>query len=106
MTAQFTSQALQSPVQSEARPQDAGTELGAPKRGCGWLQIILFAIGSFLYGFYLVRTADAEVLFFRHFWLDEYLTSLVALDRSTLHAIKAVADGVDTNPPVYHMLVR
>jgi uncharacterized membrane protein len=54
----------------------------------------------------VIYAAHADILFTRHFWLDEYLTSLIVRDPSVTHAIAAVRGGVDTNPPVYHLLLR
>jgi hypothetical protein len=73
---------------------------------CGALEFVLFAIGFLAFFSLLVTCANAQILFTRRFWLDEYLTCLIVTDPSITHALAAVKDGVDTNPPVYHMLLR
>jgi hypothetical protein len=42
----------------------------------------------------------------RAFWLDECLTLLVASDPSLDHGLASLAGGVDTNPPVTHLLLN
>jgi hypothetical protein len=45
-------------------------------------------------------------LFSRNLWLDEIVTLVLVSDRSVLHSLTAIAGGVDTNPPAYHLLLR
>jgi hypothetical protein len=45
-------------------------------------------------------------LFSRQFWLDEVVTYVTATDRSLKRSIRAIASGLDTNPPGYHLLLR
>ena|GEM_PF-3965640 len=42
----------------------------------------------------------------RAFWLDEVLTYWIASDPSLDHSMKALAGGVDTNPPALHLTLR
>jgi hypothetical protein len=81
-------------------------ETPAPHKECGWLEIIIFTIALVAFALIMVDQLGATILFTRHFWLDEYLTSLIVLDPKVKHSIRAVLDGVDTNPPVYHLLLR
>ena len=40
------------------------------------------------------------------FWLDECITDQIVEDPSLAHAMGAVRHGVDTNPPVFHVIDR
>lgn len=42
----------------------------------------------------------------RNFWLDEIVTDVLVSDQSVSHSLGAIAGGLDTNPPVYHLLLR
>lgn len=42
----------------------------------------------------------------RAFWLDEVLTFWIASDPSLNHSLRALAGGVDTNPPALHLTLR
>lgn len=53
-----------------------------------------------------LRLTNSMSLFHRQFWLDEFATQYVVHDSSLQHALQAVKGGVDTNPPVLHLLLR
>jgi hypothetical protein len=42
----------------------------------------------------------------RNLWLDEIVTNVLVSDENVLHSLGAIASGLDTNPPVYHLLLR
>ena len=44
---------------------------------------------------------DATV---RYFWVDEILTATLVGDPSLPHMLRALADQVDTSPPLYYLL--
>jgi hypothetical protein len=52
---------------------------------------------AFARPFYLFRRA------FRH---DELVTYTLVSDRDIAHSLRAIAGGLDTNPPVYHLILR
>jgi hypothetical protein len=45
-------------------------------------------------------------LFTRHLWFDEIVTHVLTTDRSLGRSMRALASGLDTNPPTYHLLLR
>lgn len=45
-------------------------------------------------------------LFRRRFWLDEIVTHALVSDPDLVHSLRAIAGGLDTNPPVYHLILR
>jgi hypothetical protein len=45
-------------------------------------------------------------LFSRNFWLDEIFTYTIVSDPDLSHALQAVANGVETNPPTLHLLLK
>jgi hypothetical protein len=49
---------------------------------------------------------DGAAVLSRHLWLDEVHTALIAGDASTTHALQALADGADTNPPTLFLILR
>lgn len=49
---------------------------------------------------------DAETLLYRPLWMDEVHTWLLATDADCEHALRALADGVDYNPPGVFLLAR
>src|SRR4051794_21359055 len=49
---------------------------------------------------------DSLSLFRSHFWLDELFTFAIVSDPQLPHAMQALAGGVDTNPPCFHLLLR
>ena len=53
-----------------------------------------------------VYALQAQHLFARHIWVDEYLTFILVSDPSLPHSLRALAEGVDTNPPTFHLLLR
>jgi hypothetical protein len=50
--------------------------------------------------------SSPKLLLGRYFWQDEQFTYFIASDPSIKHMFEAVREGADTNPPVYHLLVR
>jgi hypothetical protein len=50
--------------------------------------------------------AGAGSLFARHFWLDEIFTHTLVADPSLAHSMRALADGVETHPPAFYLLLR
>jgi hypothetical protein len=42
----------------------------------------------------------------RRFWLDEIVTEKLVSDPDLAHSLRAIANGLDTNPPAYHLLLR
>src|SRR5262245_37982373 len=50
--------------------------------------------------------ANAFDLFSRQFWLDEIVTHVTVIDRDVRRSIRAIVGGLDTNPPLYHLLLR
>ena len=50
--------------------------------------------------------ADAGFLVVRPLWMDEVHTWLIVTDDDVPHAMRALADGVDFNPPAYYLVAR
>lgn len=53
-----------------------------------------------------IAWTDAWNLFCRHLWLDEIHTRLLVTDPDLAHMLKALAHGVDYNPPGLYLLLR
>jgi hypothetical protein len=53
-----------------------------------------------------VALSMPKLLLGRGFWQDEQFTHFIASDPSLRHLLHAVREGADTNPPVFHLLVR
>jgi hypothetical protein len=69
-------------------------------------EIVLVALGLAVFLTSQIALARPKALYNGPLWLDEYLTDLVVRDPSISHSIDAVRHGVDTNPPVYHLVLR
>src|SRR5262249_7225550 len=50
--------------------------------------------------------ANAAYLFARHFWIDEIFAFTLVADPDPVHALRALAGGVDMNPPMLYLLLR
>lgn len=50
--------------------------------------------------------ADGGLLFSRRFWLDEIYTHTLVADPDPVHALRALAGGVETHPPASYLLLR
>ncbi len=53
-----------------------------------------------------IALSSPKLLLARPFWQDEQLTHFIASDPSLSHLLQAVRQGADTNPPIFHLLVR
>lgn len=51
-------------------------------------------------------TCGGYFLLHRSLWMDEVHTSLLVTDANLMHAVSALRDGVDFNPPGYFLLAR
>jgi hypothetical protein len=76
-----------------------------PKR-LGVLELLLVAIGLSLLMGAEIAANKPRLIFDGPFILDERLTDLIVRDPSISHSIYAVKHGVDTNPPIYHLILR
>ena len=56
--------------------------------------------------FFELLMCKPRVLMSGPFWLDECITAQIVEDPSISHAMQAVRHGVDTNPPVFHLIDR
>jgi hypothetical protein len=45
-------------------------------------------------------------LFSRISWIDEFVVRKLVCDRDAANSLRATAGGLDTNPPVYHLMLR
>jgi hypothetical protein len=54
----------------------------------------------------MIACAHAEYLFARHFWIDEIFTFTLVADPDPVHALDALAGGVDMNAPMLYVLLR
>ena len=71
-----------------------------------WREIGGLAAGlAALFALQLVLSQSLS-LFQAHFWLDELFTFAIVSDPELPHAMQALTDGVDTNPPTLHLLLR
>jgi uncharacterized membrane protein len=94
------------PARDLAAAAPSNVAVSAPPSACGPGEVAVVALALAALFAITIYAAAADNLFTRHFWLDEYLTSLIVRDPSVTHSISAVRGGVDTNPPVYHLLLR
>jgi hypothetical protein len=69
---------------------------------------MLIIIFLFLFIIIVSQLAIARsfYLFRRAFWLDELVTYTLVSDRDIAHSLRAIAGGLDTNPPAYHLILR
>ncbi len=74
---------------------------GAPPR-----ELLVFAAALAALAVAQLFVAGAWSLFGRHFWLDEIFTHTLVADPSLGHSMRALADGVETHPPAYYLLLR
>lgn len=69
-------------------------------------EIVLVAGGLALLMAVQLWLSDAFYLFHSHFWVDELFTFAIVSDPDLPHAMEALANVVDTNPPNLHLLLR
>src|SRR5215472_12728626 len=53
-----------------------------------------------------LAVSKSLTLFNRYLWLDEIVTHVLVRDPNLGRSTRAVASGLDTNPPAYHLLLR
>jgi hypothetical protein len=53
-----------------------------------------------------IAVSDSPSLLQRNFWVDEIHTYTLVADPDVVHSLRAAVGGVDSNPPVYHLLLR
>lgn len=82
--------------QSEAAFQEA-EQYKARLRGMGLLVILLIATAAL---------SNGTLLMTRKLWMDEIHSWLIVTDNSTSHAMMALADGADFNPPSWFLVTR
>ena len=82
--------------QTEADFQKA-EQFKARLRGMGLLAFLLIAVGGLSHG---------SLLMTRKLWMDEVHSWLIVTDASTSHAMMALADGADFNPPSWFLVTR
>jgi hypothetical protein len=88
-----------------AGPPDA---VGSPAaaRGMGVLELLIVAVGLAAVMLAELAASGPRMVMDGPFWLDECLTDQIVRDPSIGHSIEAIRHGVDTNPPVYHLIAR
>ncbi|HEX4123256.1 MAG TPA: glycosyltransferase family 39 protein [Tepidisphaeraceae bacterium] len=91
-----------SPIEPPSIP--AGAPGGA--RELGMLELLLVAVGLAALMAGELAVCKPRLVMDGPFWLDECLTAQIVLDPSIGHSIAAIRHGVDTNPPVYHLIAR
>lgn len=82
--------------QSEADFQKT-EQFKARLRGMGLLVFLLIAVTGLSQG---------SLLMTRKLWMDEVHSWLIVTDKSTSHAMLALADGADFNPPSWFLVTR
>jgi uncharacterized membrane protein len=65
----------------------------------GAILLVLIVFGQLLLAGGLVAAA-------RPFWFDELVTHTLVTDSDTLHSFRALADGIEQNPPTLHLFLR
>ena len=81
---------------SEAAFQEA-EEYKARMRGMGLVVVLLIATAAL---------SNGTLLMTRKLWMDEIHSWLIVTDNSTSHAMMALADGADFNPPSWFLVTR
>jgi hypothetical protein len=76
------------------------------RRGMGVLELLLVSIGLALLMAGEIAINKPKMMFDGPYILDECLTDSIVRDPSLANSIHAVQHGVDTNPPVYHLILR
>jgi hypothetical protein len=69
-------------------------------------ELLLIALGLAALMAAEIAACKPRLIFDGPFVLDERLTDLIVRDPSISHSIDAVRHGVDTNPPVFHLIDR
>ena len=82
--------------QSEEAFQEA-EQYKARLRGMGLVVILLIATAAL---------SNGTLLMTRKLWMDEIHSWLIVTDNSTSHAMMALADGADFNPPSWFLVTR
>ena len=82
--------------QSEAAFQEA-EQYKARLRGMGLVVILLIATAAL---------SNGALMMTRKLWMDEIHSWLIVTDNSTSHAMMALADGADFNPPSWFLVTR
>lgn len=82
--------------QSEIAFQQA-EQLKARLRGMGLVVILLIVTAAL---------SNGTLLMTRKLWMDEIHSWLIVTDNSTSHALMALADGADFNPPSWFLVTR
>lgn len=70
------------------------------------VETIIFAVFLAIVMAVQIALSAPKLLLGRYFWQDEQFTYFIASDPSLEHMLKAVREGADTNPPIFHLLVR
>jgi hypothetical protein len=78
----------------------------AAPRGMGLLELLIVAVGLAALMLAELAVCKPRIVMDGPFWLDECLTNQIVQDPSIGHSIQAIRHGVDTNPPVYHLIAR
>ena len=82
--------------QSEEAFQEA-EQYKARMRGMGLVVILLIATASL---------SNGTLLMTRKLWMDEIHSWLIVTDNSTSHAMMALSDGADFNPPSWFLVTE
>ena len=82
--------------ESEAHFQKV-EQFKARLRGMGLLVFLLIAAAGL---------SNGSLLMTRKLWMDEVHSWLIVTDKSTSHAMEALADGADFNPPSWFLVTR
>jgi hypothetical protein len=69
-------------------------------------EILIVAVALGLLTVLQLSITQSFFLFSRNFWLDELFTYTIVSDPDLSHALKALANGVETNPPTLHLLLK
>jgi uncharacterized membrane protein len=77
-----------------------------PRQRAGIVETILIGVVIALLMAGEIAINKPRMLFDGPFQLDECLTASIVSDTNIGHSIDAVRHGVDTNPPVYHLILR
>jgi hypothetical protein len=69
-------------------------------------EVILVFLGWGLIAGAQLAAAKAFYLFSRNFWLDEIYTYTSVADPVLIHSLRAIAGGIEVNPPALQLLLR
>jgi len=88
---------IQDTVESQALPD-------RPSRRLGETMLLALGLAALIAG--ELAICKPRIIYDGPFVLDECLTDSIVRDPSIAHSIAAVRHGVDTNPPVFHLIER